>query len=318
HFGPTLHDALTRAKRVVVVVGAGISVNAGIPDFRTATTGLFSTLKTDYKLKGATGQSLFDSSVYADAGTTGMFHSMVSDLHARSVAAKEVSTPFHRMLSRLAVEKKLLRLYTQNVDCIEVGLEGLQTEVPLPLRAPWPRTIQLHGGLQTMVCAKCGWLGPFDPSIFSGQDPASDTDGASSPAPSSTPPRGTSPECGECLEFDAVRKVVGKRTQGIGRLRPRIVLYNEFNPDADAIGAVSASDLKSRPDALFVVGTSLKIPGVKRIVREMAHAVHLAGGTVVWVNDVDEPPAGKMFEGCFDLLLMGDCQLIPGIVEREE
>ena len=59
------------------------------------------------------------------------------------------------------------------------------------------------------------------------------------------------------------RAVAGKRSQGIGKLRPRLVLYNEGNPDAEAIGSVSEADLLSRPDGLVVVGTSLKIPGVK-------------------------------------------------------
>ena len=50
------------AKRIIVVAGAGISVAAGIPDFRSS-TGLFSTLKADTKFKPS-GKALFDASVY--------------------------------------------------------------------------------------------------------------------------------------------------------------------------------------------------------------------------------------------------------------
>jgi NAD-dependent histone deacetylase SIR2 len=53
---------LASARRVIVVAGAGISVAAGIPDFRSS-TGLFSTLKADTKFKPS-GKALFDASVY--------------------------------------------------------------------------------------------------------------------------------------------------------------------------------------------------------------------------------------------------------------
>ena len=42
-------DALKSAKNVVVMVGAGVSVSAGIPDFRTPGTGLYDNL-ADYGL----------------------------------------------------------------------------------------------------------------------------------------------------------------------------------------------------------------------------------------------------------------------------
>ena len=53
---------LANARRIIVIAGAGISVAAGIPDFRSS-TGLFSTLKADTKFKPS-GKALFDASVY--------------------------------------------------------------------------------------------------------------------------------------------------------------------------------------------------------------------------------------------------------------
>ena len=180
-----------------------------------------------------------------------------------------------------------MRLYTQNVDGIDTSLPPLETSVPLSAKGPWPKTIQLHGGLEKMVCSKCNHLSDFEPALFDGPEP---------------------PPCDVCVETDKVRTDhAGKRSHGIGRLRPRIVLYNEHNPDEEAIGTVVSSDLRARPDAIIVVGTSMKIPGVRRIVREMCGVVRgRRDGLAVWINQ-DSPPVGKEFEDCWDLIVRGPC-----------
>lgn len=148
--------------------------------------------------------------------------------------------------------------------------------------------------LEKMVCSKCGTLSRFEATLFKGPEP---------------------PDCAECIELESVRGVAGKRSLGVGKLRPRIVLYNEFNPDADAIGAVTNADLRARPDALLVVGTSLKIPGVRRIVREMCAVVQdYRGGKTVWINESD-PPTGKEFDGAFDIVVRGDCEKVAKLAD---
>ena len=196
-------------------------------------------------------------------------------------------TAFHKMLATLANEGRLMRLYTQNVDGIDTSLPPLSTSVPLSMKGPWPRTIQLHGGLEKMVCSKCNRVSDFQASLFEGPLP---------------------PLCVACLETDKIRiNHAGKRSHGIGRLRPRIVLYHEHNPDEEAIGTVVSADLRTRPDAVFVVGTSMKIPGVRRIVREMCGVVRSRrNGLAIWVNH-EPPPVGKEFEDCFDLIVKGAC-----------
>lgn len=277
-----LLKTLAKKRKIVVVAGAGISVAAGIPDFRSS-HGLFTTLKREHKLRGASGKQLFDASVYSTSDLTTSFHEMVRSLS--TMANKAHPTLFHHLMARLAKEGRLLRLYTQNVDGIETSLPPLRTEVPLNTKAPWPRTIQLHGGLEMMICQKCRHTSPFQPELFSGPTP---------------------PLCDRCQSIESHRSSAGQRSRGVGRLRPRIVLYNESNPDEEAIGSVVTADLRAKPDALIVVGTSMKIPGVRRIVKEMGNMVRKGrkDGVAIWINR-DGETGGKEFE--WDLIVKGEC-----------
>jgi len=242
-------------------------------------------LKQEHNLKGS-GKHLFDASVYKDDSSTSSFHDMVRNMSKLTKNAKP--TKFHHMLATLAQDDRLMRLYTQNVDGIDTGLEPLATAIPLKKAdGKWPKTVQLHGGLDKMVCSKCAELTTFDADLFDGPEP---------------------PVCPTCVELDRVRTdIAGKRSHGIGRLRPRMVLYNEHNPDDEAIGAVTKDDLRKRPDAIIVVGTSMKIPGVKRIVREMCATVRdRRDGVTIWINN-DPEPVGKEFEDCWDIVVRGTC-----------
>jgi NAD+-dependent protein deacetylase SIR2 len=252
-----------------------------VPDFRSS-NGLFQSLRGKHNHRSS-GKDLFDASVYTNEDSTASFHAMVRELSEKTRVAEP--TPFHHMLATLADEGRLLRLYSQNVDCIDTRLPPLATSVPLPMVKPWPKTIQVHGGLDKMVCSKCNKVSDFNPDLF--MDP-------------------TPPLCGDCRAIDTVRtEHAGKRSHGIGKLRPRMVLYNEHNPDQEAIGKVSGADLNARPDALIVVGTTLKIPGMKRLVREMCKVVRdKRDGATVWLN-VDPEPPGKDYE--WDFVVKGPC-----------
>ncbi|PBP25410.1 sir2 family histone deacetylase [Diplocarpon rosae] len=277
-----LLDVLRTKRRIVVIAGAGISVSAGIPDFRSS-TGLFSSLRTQHKLKSS-GKELFDASVYRNGPATSSFHDMVRELSHQTQNAKP--TPFHHMLATIAEEGRLMRLYTQNVDGIDTSLPPLGTQVPLNPKGPWPKTVQLHGGLDKMMCSKCGHLSDFEGALFSGPE---------------------APLCPECETIDSVRLAGGLRSHGVGRLRPRMVLYNEFNPDGDAIGAVSHADLKRVPDAVIVVGTTLKIPGTRRLTRELCAVTRARrGGFTAWIN-LDPEPIGTDLKDCWDMVVRAEC-----------
>lgn len=232
----------------------------------------------------SSGKDLFDASVYKDDASTEIFHTMVREMSQATKAAQP--TPFHHLLATLAQEGRLLRLYSQNIDGIDTGLPPLATHVPLrKVDGAWPKTVLLHGGLEKMVCVKCHAVTDFDATLFDGPVP---------------------PACPRCEAQDSVRtEHAGKRSHGIGCLRPRMVLYNEHNPDDEAIGSVTSADLRVRPDALIVVGTTLKVPGVKRIAREMCKTVRdRKDGLAIWINN-DPPPPGKEFE--WDLVVEGPC-----------
>ncbi|RKF71765.1 NAD-dependent protein deacetylase hst4 [Golovinomyces cichoracearum] len=284
-----LLEVFRTKRKIVVFAGAGISVSAGIPDFRSS-TGLFKTLRSDYKLK-ASGKQLFDADVYRSNDATTSFHTMVRELSQKTKNVEP--TLFHDMLATLAEEGRLLRLYTQNVDGIETRLQPLATNVPLNVKGPWPKAIQLHGGLGKMVCSKCGYLADFEPSLFEGP---------------------TAPLCTACEESEGVREAAGLRSHGVGRLRPRILLYNEHNPDEDAIGAVSFADITKGPDAVIVVGTSLQVPGIRRLAREMCLKTRARkNGFTAWIN-CDPEPTGADVKDCWDMVVRAECDDIARIV----
>ncbi|KAI1807195.1 DHS-like NAD/FAD-binding domain-containing protein [Daldinia bambusicola] len=285
-----LTRALRKKKKIVVIAGAGISVSAGIPDFRSS-KGLFATLPKEHGLKGS-GKHLFDASVYKHDSTTSSFHTMVRDLSHLTKNAEP--TPFHHLIASLAKEGRLLRLYTQNVDGLDTSMPPLATTVPLNTKGPWPKTIQLHGGLAKMVCSKCSEISDFDGSLFEGPE---------------------APLCKGCEETDNVRTShAGKRSHGIGRLRPRMVLYNEYNPDEESIANVVRADIRSRPDAVIVVGTSMKIPGVRNMVKDMCRVTReRKDGITAWIN-LDPEPTGADLKNCWDLIVRGKCDDVASLV----
>lgn len=290
-----LHHALMFSKRMVMITGAGVSVESGIPDFRSS-TGLFQGLAT--KSNGS-GKNLFDYNLFRNEDSIQLFEKMIQKLYTLSKDCKP--SLYHRMIDDVSAQGRLLRLYTQNIDCLDTQLPHLQTKVPLDFVRPYPSAVQLHGNVKLMSCSKCSYVTPLDDAAFT--------------RPPNADGRRLIVNCPQCEEMNKVREIAGKRTQTAGVLRPRIVLYNEFHPDGEIIGNITEHDLKSRPDCLIVTGTTLKIPGVRRLVKEMACAVHSNGGCVIWVN-LEEPSQTIIdYVEYFDLIVVGNCQLLPSLVK---
>lgn len=60
-------------------------------------------------------------------------------------------------------------------------------------------------------------------------------------------------------------------------MKPDVVLYGESHKEGERVGEITRKDLMGpRPDLLLVVGTSLKVPGTKLLVRELAKVIRPA------------------------------------------
>ncbi|KAK0495196.1 DHS-like NAD/FAD-binding domain-containing protein [Armillaria luteobubalina] len=355
--------AILKARRIVVISGAGISVQAGIPDFRSP-DGLFQSLKRDNPRDSlVSGKDLFDASVFKvrnplgqhmscmwteiffdltapfqSEHTTSLFCQMIARLSELSKAAEP--TPFHRLLQSLDDSGKLLRVYTQNIDAIETkcGLsfgvpefeekktksayrpshveQPSSSRLPTPPRET-PRCIPLHGTLQMIHCQICNHSFPLDDYVTSLL-------------------AGVPPHCPECTALERTREVIGKRSRGIGKLRPSVVLYNEAHKDGEGVGEVVRRDLvgsskgkgRSGADLLLVVGTSLRVPGTKRMVREFSKAVRCRQSSPtpnteeestfksIYLN-LDFPVPTREWEGVFDTWIQGDAQEFAELVQEE-
>ncbi|KAJ3339671.1 hypothetical protein HDU93_007897 [Gonapodya sp. JEL0774] len=155
------------------------------------------------------------------------------------------------------------------------------------------RIVQLHGTLSHLICVLCRHRYPYNSTFLA------------------TTAQGDPPSCPNCEKEREERKIAGKRERKTGWLRPDIVLYNEVHERGDLIAHLTTVDLRRRPDLLLVMGTSLKIPGVRRLVRDAARAVHsVRGGVAILVN---KTAPGKEWEDVFDHVVVGDAD---GVAEE--
>ncbi len=129
-FPPSLLDWLRQAKHVVVLTGAGVSAESGVPTFRQAQTGLW---------------ARYDPSELATPDAFRRDPKLVWEWYAwrRQLVARAEPNPGHLALARLASLVPRLTLVTQNVD-------GLHQ------RAGSRDVIELHGNLTRSKCLDHG------------------------------------------------------------------------------------------------------------------------------------------------------------------
>ncbi|KAI9980374.1 hypothetical protein PInf_026245 [Phytophthora infestans] len=125
---------LKKAKKIVVIAGAGISVSCGIPDFRSK-DGIYAMARNmDVVLPEP--ECLFQIDYFREDPAP--FFEVVRNAFANSPKP----SPTHWFLKLLQDKKKLLRVYTQNID----GLEEA---------AGVTRCIPCHGSFAYSACMRC-------------------------------------------------------------------------------------------------------------------------------------------------------------------
>ncbi|OQS01272.1 hypothetical protein ACHHYP_01479 [Achlya hypogyna] len=122
------------SKNIIVLVGAGISVSCGIPDFRSE-NGIY-TIIQKMGLDLPEPESLFDID-YFRTNPYPFFHFAMDFFKGSYLPSRT-----HKFLRELHDANKLLRVYSQNID----GLEA---------HAGVPNVVSCHGTLATASCMSC-------------------------------------------------------------------------------------------------------------------------------------------------------------------
>ena len=133
---------LDGAERIVVLTGAGISTDSGIPDFR-GPQGVWTkdpaaqrnSNITDYMADPAVRRRVWQTRLASPAWTA-------------------EPNPGHVAIVDLERQERLLLLATQNID----GLHLKAGNSPA-------RVVELHGTMREVVCLDCGDRGPMEPVL---------------------------------------------------------------------------------------------------------------------------------------------------------
>ena len=130
------------AERIVVMTGAGISTDSGIPDFR-GPQGVW-TLNPKAEQMSDIRYYVADPEVRRLSWQSRLAHP----------AWTAEPNAGHRALAELERRGKLHALITQNID-------GLQQRAGVSAE----KVIEVHGTLHRVICLSCGWRGPMQDTL---------------------------------------------------------------------------------------------------------------------------------------------------------
>lgn len=232
------------------------------------------------------GQDLFDASFFFNVATRPFFYQFIGRLRILCDEAQITAT--HNFIKWLIDENRLVRWYNQNIDCLEDKM-GIEPK----------KIVNLHGSLKFLKCTVCGQKSEFSGQLI--QDFY----------------EGVIPICPLCMEKDQIRKNLGKRPLKIGFLRPDIVLYNEHHPDGESISDTVNEDLKRNPTLILVIGTSLKIPGFKKIIKDFIKNARISSKSSLAIY-INKTKASSEWKSIFDYELIGDCDQWCRLIRNNE
>lgn len=271
-----LTKLISRTRKIIVLTGAGISRNAGIPDFRSS-SGLY---KRTYENGTIRCRELFDISIYRNAQTIQLFNTFMQKMYYDKVRCA-TPTKTHRFIKCLKAHKKLIRCYTQNIDGLERQL-GMRTEFDQLKDWTHLDVVQLHGDLNTLKCNRCLTKYQWN-EIYVNQKGAEED-------------AGLLIACPNCMEKYEKRHEAGKRccSSSIGIIRPNIVLYGEEHPFGDVLARGLEKDMNRNPKLFLIFGTSLRVSGVKSLVRRLCRRIHQKNidGRIAIINNTEISQSG--------------------------
>lgn len=277
-------------------------------DFRSP-GGLYDQLREKYALetskaglpKGLKGADFFDYNFFNQPNTRPFFNKFIAELKGLCESAKPTAT--HYFIKSLWDKGRIIRWYTQNIDCLESQVGLRTTSDDLIEQSPHaneslcnsniskgekrPAVVTLHGSISYLACVVCKKRALFDCKVIDVFQ------------------TGIAPECLECKAKAAARSDSGRRQTTVGIMRPDIVLYHEVHPHGDQIGRYVSEDLRKNPAILLVIGTSLKVIGLKKIVKDFAKSARLNSTKplVLYINKT--PLQSKEWTSVFDYQLIG-------------
>jgi len=129
-------------KKVIFLTGAGISVSAGIPDFRSPKTGIYDNLAS-YNLPKP--EAVFDLAYFKTNPEP--FYKVTRDI----MKFKANPVISHKFIKIFYDEKLLFLSFTQNIDGLEVAA-GVHTDY----------IIEAHGHYRSARCIKCSSPAPIE------------------------------------------------------------------------------------------------------------------------------------------------------------
>jgi NAD+-dependent protein deacetylase sirtuin 2 len=269
---------------IVVLAGAGLSTNSGIPDFRSV-GGLYDTLKPEL----LTASELERIAIRMDP-TIALNQNLFLE---NPLPCLELNRPFllgtrdgkwkatlgHRFVELLHTKTgKLTRMYTQNIDGLEVQCKQL----------PHDKIIAVHGSMSEAECARCGTKSDFNEFCRLLELNIKDIHGEDPDAPKES--KGI--ECAVC---------------GYEALKPSIVLFK--SPLPKIFFETVPRDMP-HVDLLLVIGTSLavapansivvKVP--KRTMRVVVNREHV--GSRLGIDYSDESKRDFFAKGDSDAILL--------------